>query len=138
MAANILETTDGTRVDGCRERGLIVESSRSQRRDADYRRQIAALSRAIEARDRLIITAARWLSRPLPAMCSHLEELARTSTDSSNAMTTLETCDEHLAAVTRLSRGLDEIASFCRCRLSCAPKSSTWLRSPARPSRDLG
>lgn len=101
---------------------LILESSRSQRRDAEYHRQIAALTRAVEARDRLLITAARWLSRPLPAMCNHLEELARDDRFQPY-QSALSTCDEHLAAVTRLSQGLDEIASFLQMQVVLRPES---------------
>ena len=101
---------------------LIVESSRSEMRHAGYRQQIEALSRAIEARDRLLITAARWLSRPLPAMCTHLEELARDDR-LLPYHSALSTCDEHLAAVTRLSQGLDEVASFLQMQVVLRPES---------------
>jgi signal transduction histidine kinase len=100
---------------------LIVESSRTEMHHADYRRQITALSRAIEARDRLLITAARWLSRPLPAMCNHLEELARDDRFLPYH-SALSTCDEHLAAVTRLSQGLDEVASFLQMQVVLRPE----------------
>ena len=35
---------------------------------------------------------------------------------------TLETCDEHLSAVTRLSHGLDEIASFLQLQVVLRPE----------------
>jgi hypothetical protein len=101
---------------------LIVESSRSELRHTDYRRQIEALNRAIEARDRLLVTAARWLSRPLPAMCNHLEVLARDDRFQPYH-SALSTCDEHLAAVTRLSQGLDEVASFLQTQVVLRPES---------------
>jgi MEDS: MEthanogen/methylotroph, DcmR Sensory domain len=121
MAANILSTTLARDLLEAESAALIVETSRSGRRDAAYRAHIAALTRAIEARDRLIITTARWLSRPLPAMCSHLADLARDSRFSA-CQDTLETCSEHLAAVTRLSRGLDEIASFLQMQVVLRPE----------------
>jgi hypothetical protein len=121
MAANILENTEARELMEAESAALIVESSRSQRRNADYRRQIATLSRAIEARDRLILTAARWLSRPLPAMCSRLEELGK-DVKFSQCHDTLETCSEHLAAVTRLSHGLDDIASFLQMQVVLRPE----------------
>jgi hypothetical protein len=122
MAANILETATARELLEAESAALIVENSRSHKRDAEYRRQIAALSRAVEARDRLIITAARWLSRPMPAMCSQLEELAKSSRFQ-HYQAELETCDEHLAAVTRLSRGLDEIASFLQLQVVLRPEA---------------
>ncbi|HEX7506403.1 MAG TPA: MEDS domain-containing protein [Polyangia bacterium] len=121
MAANILETATARELLEAESAALIVENSRFHQRDAEYRRQIAALSRAVEARDRLIITAARWLSRPMPAMCSQLEELAKSSR-LQHYQAELETCDEHLAAVTRLSRGLDEIASFLQMQVVLRPE----------------
>ena len=101
---------------------LIMETSRTELRHADYRRQIETLSRAIEARDRLLITAARWLSRPLPAMCNHLEELAHDDRFQPYN-SALSTCDEHLAAVTRLSQGLDEVASFLQMQVVLRPEN---------------
>ena len=122
MAANILETATARELLEAESAALIVENSRSALRDAEYRREIAALSRAVEARDRLIITAARWLSRPMPAMCGHLEELAKDNRFN-QAQSVLGTCDEHLAAVTRLSRGLDEIASFLQMQVVLRPEA---------------
>jgi len=122
MAANILETAKARELLEAESAALIVENSRAAQRDAEYQRQIAALSRAVEARDRLIITAARWLSRPMPGMCSHLEELAKDS-QLSQARAVLENCDDHLAAVTRLSRGLDEIASFLQMQVVLRPEA---------------
>jgi len=101
---------------------LIVENSRSEMRHVGYRRQIETLSRAIEARDRLLIMAARWLSRPLPAMCTRLEELAHDDRFLPYH-SALSTCDEHLAAVTRLSQGLDEVASFLQTQVVLRPES---------------
>jgi signal transduction histidine kinase len=101
---------------------LIVEGSRLEMRHTHHHRQIEALNRAIEARDRLLITAARWLSRPLPAMCNHLEELARDDR-LQPYHSALSTCDEHLAAVTRLSQGLDEVASFLQMQVVLRPES---------------
>jgi MEDS: MEthanogen/methylotroph, DcmR Sensory domain len=121
MTENILETASTHELLEAESAALIVENSRSAKRDADYRRQIAALSRAVEARDRLIITAARWLSRPMPAMCSHLQDLAKDQRFQ-QCQTELETCDEHLAAMTRLSHGLDEIASFLQMQVVLRPE----------------
>jgi hypothetical protein len=121
MAAHILETTTARDLLEAESAALIVENSRSAKRDAEYRRKIAALSRAVEARDRLIVTAARWLSRPMPAMCAHLAELAK-DTRFQHCQSTLDNCDEHLAAVTRLSRGLDEIASFLQMQVVLRPE----------------
>jgi hypothetical protein len=122
MAANILETANARELLEAESAALIVESSRSDKRDAEYRRQIATLSRAIEARDRLIITAARWLARPLPAMCSHLDELAKDNRFQ-QCNDALATCGDHLAAVTRLSYGLDEVASFLQMQVVLRPES---------------
>lgn len=121
MAATILETATARDLLEAESAALIVESSRSDKRDAEHRRQIAALSRAIEARDRLLITTARWLSRPMPAMCSHLQDLAK-DPRFQQCQTELEVCDEQLAAVTRLSRGLDEIASFLQLQVVLRPE----------------
>jgi len=121
MAANILETATARELLEAESAALIVENSRSAQRDADYRRQIAALSRAVEARDRLIITAARWLSRPMPAMCTHLTELAKDA-QFQHCQATLDSCDEHLAAIGRLSRGLDEVASFLQMQVVLRPE----------------
>jgi hypothetical protein len=125
MATNIHELLEAESA------ALIVESSRSEMRHAGYRRQIEALSRAIEARDRLLITAARWLSRPLPAMCNHLEELARDDR-LLPYHSALSTCDEHLAAVTRLSQGLDEVASFLADAGGSAAGKSGYRRGRPR------
>ena len=121
MAAIILETATARDLLEAESAALIVESSRSDKRDTEHRRQIAALSRAIEARDRLLITTARWLSRPMPAMCFHLDELAK-DPRFHQCHTDLEACDEHLAAMTRLSRGLDEIASFLQLQVVLRPE----------------
>jgi len=121
MAAHILEAATARELLEAESAALIVENSRAAKRDAEYRRQIAALGRAVEARDRLIITAARWLSRPMPAMCTHLAELAKDARFQ-QCQATLDTCDEHLAAVTRLSRGLDEIASFLQMQVVLRPE----------------
>ena len=121
MAATILETATARELLEAESAALIVANSRFDKRDAEYRRQIAALSRAVEARDRLIITAARWLSRPMPALCTHLEELAK-DTRLQQCQTDSQTCDDHFAALTRLSRGLDEIASFLQLQVVLRPE----------------
>jgi hypothetical protein len=121
MATTILESAEARELLEAESAALIVENSRSARRDVAYRQQIAALSRAIEARDRLIITAARWLARPMPAMCSHLDELAKDQRFQ-HCHAELETCDEHLAAMSRLSHGLDEIASFLQMQVVLRPE----------------
>jgi hypothetical protein len=54
-------------------------------------------------------------------MCSHLEELGK-DVNFSQCHDTLETCSEHLAAVTRLSRGLDDIASFLQMQVVLRPE----------------
>ena len=121
MAANILETATARELLEAESAALIVENSRSAKRNVEYRQQIAALSRAVEARDRLIITAARWLSRPMPAMCTHLAELAKDARFQ-HCQDAFDNCDEHLAAVTRLSHGLDEIASFLQMQVVLRPE----------------
>ena len=122
MTTHIAALAKGHELLEAESAALIVESSRSEMRHTGYRQQIEALSRAIEARDRLLITAAHWLSRPLPAMCNHLEELARDDR-LLPYHSALSTCDEHLAAVTRLSRGLDEVASFLQMQVVLRPES---------------
>jgi hypothetical protein len=122
MATNILETATACELLEAESAALIVENSRSAKRDDEYRRQIAALSRAVEARDRLIITAARWLSRPMPAVCTHFAELAKDAR-LQHCQTALDNCDEHLAAVNRLSHGLDEIASFLQMQVVLRPEN---------------
>jgi hypothetical protein len=121
MIANMVETATARELLEAESAALIVENSRSASRAVDYRKQIAALSRAVEARDRLIITAARWLSRPLPAVCSHIEDLAKNERFQ-HCHAELQTCDEHLAAVSRLSHGLDEIASFLQMQVVLRPE----------------
>ena len=121
MTDNILETATSRELLEAESAALILENSRSARRDMEHRQQIAALCRAVEARDRLIITAARWLSRPMPALCSHLEELAKDQRFQ-HCHDELQTCDENLAAMTRLSRGLDEIASFLQMQVVLRPE----------------
>jgi hypothetical protein len=54
-------------------------------------------------------------------MCSRLEELGK-DVNFSQCHDTLETCSEHLAAVTRLSRGLDDIASFLQMQVVLRPE----------------
>jgi hypothetical protein len=57
----------------------------------------------------------------MPAMCSHLQDLVK-DPRFRQCQTELEACDEHLAAVTRLSRGLDEIASFLQLQVVLRPE----------------
>ncbi len=121
MATTILESATAHDLLEAESAALILESSRASRRDAEQRQQIAMLSRAVEARDRLVITAARWLARPIPAMCSRLDELAK-DPRFEPCHAELETCDEHLAAVSRLSRGLDEIAAFLQMQVVLRPE----------------
>jgi hypothetical protein len=121
MAANILQAATSSDLVESESAALILESSRVGRRDAVHRKEIAGLRRAIEARDRLIVTAARWLARPLPAICSHLEEVSR-DPRMAHSHDLFEACSEHLAAMTRLSRGLDEIASFVQMQVVLRPE----------------
>jgi hypothetical protein len=121
MAASILETEKTRELLEAESAALIIESSRAGKRDADYQKQIAALTRAVEARDRLIITAARWLSRPLPAMCSHLSALYKDD-QLIPCQASLENCGEHLSAISRLSHGLDDIASFLQMQVVLRPE----------------
>jgi hypothetical protein len=137
MAANILESARARDLLEAESAALIVENSRSDKRDAEHRRQIAALSRAVEARDRLIVTAARWLSRPMPVMCSHLKDLAN-DPRLQQRHAELETCDEHLAAVTRLSRGLDEIASFLQLQVVLRPEELDLVEVARAALDELG
>jgi hypothetical protein len=121
MADNILQTASHSEVVESQSAALIVETSRVSQRDEAYRKEIAGLRRALEARDRLIVTAARWLARPLPAMCSHLEDLGR-DPHIVPGHDRIETCSEHLAAMMRLSRGLDEIAGFVQMQVVLRPE----------------
>ncbi len=118
---NILKAAQASDLLEAENAALIVEGSRSDKRDAEHRLHIAALSRAVEARDRLIITAARWLSRPLPVMCSDLDNLTKDSRFQ-QCHDALATCGDHLAAVTRLSHGLEEIASFLQMQVVLRPE----------------
>jgi len=128
MSANILQTASKAEVQESQSAALIVETSRVGQRDTAYRKEIATLRRAVEARDRLIVTAARWLSRPLPAMCTHLEEMSRDQRISA-CHDALEGCGEHLAAMTRLSRGLDEIASFIQLQVVLRPEQLDLMQA---------
>jgi two-component system, OmpR family, sensor kinase len=121
MSASILHNAERSEATESQSAALIVEGSRVGQRDAAYRREIATLRRAVEARDRLIVTAARWLARPLPAMCGQLDELLHDQR-LSNCHHGLDACSEHLAAMTRLSRGLDEIASFVQMQVVLRPE----------------
>jgi hypothetical protein len=121
MSSTILQAASKAEVMESQSAALIVESSRVGQRDMAYRKEIATLRRAVEARDRLIVTAARWLSRPLPAMCTHLEEMTRDH-QMCDCHDAIEGCSEHLAAMTRLSRGLDEIASFVQMQVVLRPE----------------
>jgi signal transduction histidine kinase len=128
MAASILQTASKSEVQESQSAALIVESSRVGQRDAAYRKEIATLRRAVEARDRLIVTAARWLSRPLPAMCSRLEEMSRDSR-MAHCHDAFEGCSDHLAAMTRLSRGLDEVASFVQMQVVLRPEQLDLMQA---------
>ena len=121
MAAHILEAAKSRELLEAENAALIVENSRAAQREAAQRKHMATLTRSLEARDRLLITAARWLSRPLPAMCGHLEDLTKDE-KLLRYQQGLELCGEHLAAVTRLSRGLDEIASFLQMQVVLRPE----------------
>ncbi len=137
MAATILESATAHDLLEAESAALILESSRADRRDAEQRREIAMLSRAVEARDRLLITTARWLSRPIPAMCSRLDELAKDSRFQ-QCQAELETCDEHLAAVSRLSRGLDEIAAFLQMQVVLRPEDLDLVEVARATIAELG
>jgi signal transduction histidine kinase len=121
MVNNILETAESREFLEEESAALIVEGSRLGEREAVYRRHVAALSRAIEARDRLLVTAGRWLSRPLPTLCGHLEEMTKDQrlTPCHDA---LENCGEHLASMMRLARGLEEISGFLQMQLVLRPE----------------
>jgi signal transduction histidine kinase len=121
MAANILETARARELLDAENAALIVQNSFAAKRDAAYRRHIAALARSIEARDRLLVTVARWLARPLPGMGNHLEDLARNVRPMQHQHT-FDTFGEHVAAIARLSRGLDEIASFLQMQVVLRPE----------------
>jgi len=121
MAAAILEKTEARELLEAENAALIMASSQTAKRDVSLRKHIAMLTRSIEARDRLLVTVARWLSRPLPAMCSHLDLLANHEKLKPLGQT-LESCEEHLAAVKRLSRGLDEIAGFLQLQVVLRPE----------------
>jgi|GEM_PF-1008430 len=121
MAASILEMSRARELGEAENAALILESTRAGKRDAAYRRHIATLTRSIEARDRLLITAARWLSRPLPAMCSRLDEFAKDEHLASFHQA-VDACTEHLSAIARLSHGLDEIASFLQMQVVLRPE----------------
>ena len=121
MTAAILERAEARALLEEENAALIMASSRTAKRDAAFRKHLATLTRSLEARDRLLITIARWLARPLPAMCDHLGELVQHE-DSARFRHTLETCGEHLSAVTRLSHGLDEIASFLQLQVVLRPE----------------
>jgi signal transduction histidine kinase len=121
MAASILENTRTRELLEAENAALIVQNTQAARREVTYRKHIATLTRSLEARDRLLVTAARWLSRPLPAMCGHLEDFAR---DESlrTVRHALDLCSEHVAAIARLSRGLDEIAGFLQLQVVLRPE----------------
>jgi hypothetical protein len=121
MAANILESAESRELLEAENAALIVETTRSSERDAVLARHVVALTRAVEARDRLIVAAARWLSRPLPAMCGHLGDLVQNE-QFMHCREMLESCGEHLAAINRLSAGLDEIASFLQLQVVLRPE----------------
>jgi signal transduction histidine kinase len=121
MVNNILETAESREFLESESAALIVEGSRLGKRETAYRRHVAALTRAIEARDRLLITSGRWLSRPLPAMCGHLGELVKDKrlTPCHDA---LETFSEHLSSMMRLARGLEEISGFLQMQVVLRPE----------------
>jgi len=121
MAANILETTKARELLEAENAALIMQSTRASKREIAYRQSIATLTRSIEARDRLLITAARWLSRPLPAMCGHLDDLAKDE-HLLRFHQAIEGCGEHLSAVTRLSHGLEKIAGFLQMQVVLRPE----------------
>ena len=121
MATNILESAKARDLLEAENAALILQNTQAARREASFRKHVATLTRSLEARDRLLITAARWLSRPLPAMCGHLNDFTQDER-LSRFQQTLETCHEHLGAVTRLSRGLDEIASFLQLQVVLRPE----------------
>jgi hypothetical protein len=121
MAANILETSQAHDLLDEENAALIMQNTLAGKREAAYRRRIAALSRSLEARDRLLVTAARWLGRPLPAMCGHLEDFAKDE-HLARFHQAITACGEHLAAIMRLSHGLDEIAGFLQLQVVLRPE----------------
>jgi hypothetical protein len=100
---------------------LIVEAARLDNREKAARHHISLLTRAIEARDRLILTAARWLARPLPLMCNHFENLANDE-NFAQYHDVIQSCGDHLAAVMRLSRGLEEVSSYLQLQVVLRPE----------------
>jgi light-regulated signal transduction histidine kinase (bacteriophytochrome) len=101
---------------------LIQEAARLDKRGEESHHQIENLNRALESRDRLLITIARWLSRPLPALCAHLDDFM----DDERLVPVrdeFESCSDHISAIRRLSRGLDEIAGFLQMQVVLRPET---------------
>jgi hypothetical protein len=100
---------------------LIQEAARLGKTGEEFHQQIETLNRALESRDRLLITIARWLSRPLPALCAHLDDFM----DDERLLPIhdeFESCSDHIAAIRRLSSGLDEIAGFLQMQVVLRPE----------------
>ncbi|MBN2574643.1 MAG: MEDS domain-containing protein [Deltaproteobacteria bacterium] len=121
MAANIRASAEAHALLDAENAALIVQNTLAGKREAAYRQRIAALARSIEARDRLLVTTARWLGRPLPALCGHIEDLSKDE-HLSRFHQAITACGEHLAAILRLSHGLDEIAGFLQMQVVLRPE----------------
>jgi hypothetical protein len=100
---------------------LIHEAARLGKSDEHHCHHIETLTRALESRDRLLVTIARWLSRPLPSLCAHLESFNQDERMHS-VRNLLEPCGDYLAGILRLSNGLDEIASFLQMQIALRPE----------------
>lgn len=121
MAMSILKTSGTGEAPEAQGGGCLGE------REGGLAAEAARLRRAIEARDRLIVTTARWLARPLPALCGHLDELIR-DPRLGQYQDVLDRCGEHMAAMSRLSRGLDEIASFVQMQVVLRPEALDMMQ----------
>jgi hypothetical protein len=108
MINQILHNEDSSR--GLREmnEALIREAAALSLRHEQQRQRSDDLARALEARDALIGTVARWLARPLPHLFTQLESLLQDER-LGDARSSLQNSGHFLSSLQRLARGLEDV-----------------------------
>ena len=108
MINQILHNEDSNR--GLREmnEALVREAVALSLHSEQQRQRSDDLARALEARNALIGTVARWLARPLPHLFAQLESLLQNER-LSLARAGVQNCGQLLASLQRLARGLQDV-----------------------------
>ena len=111
MINQILHAEEGQRLLHSMNDALIREAATLTARNESARQSLESLQKALEARDRLVLTLSRWLAGPLPTLAGRVEA-ARSDTMLGSMPDRCDRCAESLSPLQRLARGLDEATSL--------------------------